>query len=323
MTQDFARVQVRTKQRTGGSALNTPVRSGRQVSGPPSGRPAPPLDAATGVRRLERLLTQLEPGGPGHFEGNPATDVSARLFGGQAMAQGLTAAAATVDRGRLPVSAHAVFLRPGDASRRLQLDVTNVRDGRAYATRGVDVRQDGRVISQVVTQWQIPEDSSMRFDPGAAVPPRPAAQPLPYPAPGVVTEAFDCRWADIDNGRGLWFRLRGPLRSDPALHAAAALYISDLWLLDTALRRVGRRFDDPAVRGSTLEHSAWFHRPLELDGWSYLESCAVGIGDGLALVRARLLNDGGDLLASFTQGASVRDKTASNGSGTGREKDER
>jgi acyl-CoA thioesterase II len=263
----------------------------------------------------------MEPGGTGRYEGLPATDVSARLFGGQAMAQALAAAAATVDHGRLPVSAHAVFLRPGGASQRLQLDVTNLRDGRAYATRRVDVSQDGRVISQVLTQWHKPEDSSMRFDPGATVPPRPHAQSLPYPAPGVVTEAFDCRWADTGNGRGLWFRLRSPLRPDPTLHAAAALYISDLWLLDTALRRVGRRFDDPAVRGSTLEHSAWFHRTLALDGWSYLESCAVGVADGRALVRARLLSDGGDLLASFTQGASVRDKAAGNGSATGREKD--
>ncbi|WP_291735183.1 acyl-CoA thioesterase II, partial [Leisingera sp. F5] len=59
-----------------------------------------------------------------------------RIYGGQVIAQALTAAYATVSR-RLCHSLHAYFIRPGDPSRPVIYEVDPARDGRSFTTRRV------------------------------------------------------------------------------------------------------------------------------------------------------------------------------------------
>jgi acyl-CoA thioesterase-2 len=278
----------------------------RQVDGARRAAADPSGNVATLAKVLD---VQLVPGVDTGFRGAPATSTSARMFGGHAMAQALLAAGRTVDQRQLPASLHCVMLRPGDASVGCDLEVEISRNGRAFATRRVDVMQAGRTIALVSTQWHTGEGCSMTFDDDAdGLPTRPAAQPLPYPAPGVAGAAFDLRWADDVQGRALWFRPRDPLPPGRDVPAALAVYVSDLWLADTALRRMGRRFDQPDLRASTLEHSVWFHRPIELNGWSCLRSTAVAAQQGRAVVAADLRTDDGAALATVTQAVSLRDR---------------
>ena len=157
----------------------------------------------------------------------------------------------------------------------------------------------------------------MTFDDVVELPPRPPAQPLPYPAPGVAIAGFDLRWADDADGRVLWFGPRNPLIQGRNIPAALAIYVSDLWLAATALHRMGRRFDDPTVRASTLEHSVWLHRPVELRGWSCLRSTAVVAQQGRAVVTAELRTEDGLALASITQAVSLRDRPAASSKNSG------
>lgn len=235
-----------------------------------------------------------------------ATVVRARPFGGHILAQALRATAQTMPGGWMPASLYALFLRAGDASQPIEYQVESPGDGRDRATRTVSAAQGNRQLASLTIQWQRPGGT---FSVSAAAddrPPLPDVQPLPYPAPGVLTDALDLRWVDRPTGRGLWFRPRVPLPPDPVLHTSVALYVSDLWLADTLLRRMGRRFDDHDIRASSLDHAAWFHRPPALDDWVYLESSAPVVGDGRGLIRAHLRSAAGDLFATFFQEASVR-----------------
>ena len=269
---------------------------------------ADPRSGATLARVLD--VNPVEGAELPTFRGAAATNESARMFGGHAMAQALLAAGRTVPGPRVPVSLHAVLLRPGDASVDCDLEVEVVRDGRSYATRRVVVTQAGRTIALVSTQWHAAEDCSLTFDDRDAeqLPPRLEAQPLPYPAPGVATTELDLRWSDDARGRALLFRTRDPLAEGRDIAPAIAIYVSDLWLSATALHRMGRRYDDPAVRASTLEHSVWLHRPVTLTSWSCLRSTTVAAQQGRALVTADLRTDDGAVLASITQAVSLRDR---------------
>jgi acyl-CoA thioesterase II len=259
------------------------VTAATQATGPAGNEPT--LARVLDVRRVGGVATHS-------FRGAAAASTSARMFGGHAMAQALLAAGRTVADSRLPASLHCVLPRPGDAVVDCDLEVEIVRDGHAFATRRVGVTQAGSTIAQVSTQWHAGEECSMTFDDVVEPPPRPAAQPLPYPAPGVATAAFDLRWADDAHGRVLWFRPRDPLIEGRNIQAALAIYVSDLWL----------------------------HRPIALTGWSCLRSTAVAAQPGRAVVTADLRTEEGTALASFTQAVSLRDRPApsSKSSGTAR-----
>lgn len=258
------------------------------------------------VRTFETLLAPRPSDNPVEFVGLPATAVSARMFGGHLLAQALMSTARTVSPDFLPISVHALFLRPGDSGQPTDYRVGSPRDGRAYATRTAEASQHERVLSSMVVQWQRPEEWLDAGGVDGVLPERPPEQPLPYAAPGVLTEVLDLRWVDTSTGRALWFRPRATLPADPVLHTAVALYVSDLWLVDTLLRGFGERFDSPGIRAGSLDHAAWFHRPPVLDDWVCLTSWAPVAAGGRGLVEARLHAANGALLATFAQEASVR-----------------
>ena len=239
------------------------------------------------------------------------TEASARMFGGQLAGQSLAAAARTTPAGMSPIATHGVFLRPGDASMPVGYRVELIRDGRAYSTRAVRAVQGDRELALFTTQWHQTEQGPGHED-NEGLPLRPPGpQALPYPAPGVLTDALDLRWVDVPDGRGMWFRPRMPLPADPVLHACVACYVSDLWLADTLLRRHGFRYDDSGVRASSLDYSAWFHQPVCLDGWMYLGSSAPVAAGGRGHVQAVLRTPAGDRVATIHQEVSIRPRLAS------------
>lgn len=241
------------------------------------------------------------------YLGLPASDRPARTFGGHVLAQAFLASARTVSAHHVPTSLHACFLRPATASLPLVYQVASLRDGRSYCTREVAVCHDRESPLAVATlMWRHPGEGGDLHTVPHALPPVPDPQPLPYPAPGVMTDDLDLRWLDVPGGRGLWFRTTRPLGPDRHLHTAVAVYVSDLWLLDTLLGAVGLRFDDRSIRSGSLSHSAWFHRPIILDGWCYLESRAVSLSGGCGLVAADLYAVDGQHLATFTQAVAVQ-----------------
>jgi acyl-CoA thioesterase-2 len=225
---------------------------------------------------------------------NPPAGGRSVLYGGQVLAQALRAAAATVAPDRAPHSLHGYFLRRGQVDRTSILRVHRDRDGRSFSARHVVAVQDAQVILSMSVSFHVKE-------PGVEV----EVSPLPAVAlPGSLLPA-DPRgslgeWLEIfefgllspeapvagrywTNSRQIWMRTRGPLADDPILHACVQTFASDL---STGFGDLRLPIMPPAG-GPTLDHSLWFHRPLDVREWFLLDQ------EPIISVGARGLYQGG------------------------------
>ncbi|HZP29121.1 MAG TPA: acyl-CoA thioesterase domain-containing protein, partial [Acidimicrobiia bacterium] len=216
------------------------------------------LEAAIG-RALDELLRalELEPAGGDRFRvlGEPGR--FDRVFGGQAVAQALLAASATVTD-KEPHSLHAYFVEAGTPEQGLDLAVERVRDGRSVATRRVTVAQGGRpLLIAMVSFHTNPPDPEVAAPAPTVAPPdelprlqdwvdglppdlRAASRnwvEQPPPLELRIGEAPNFLGGEpADGPRSHWMRLPRAVGDDPLLHTALLVYASDYLLLDMAYR---------------------------------------------------------------------------------------
>ncbi|KAK2747782.1 hypothetical protein FQN57_001812 [Myotisia sp. PD_48] len=111
--------------------------------------PAPPPDPTKSLIENALELTPVADIGPDVFTNTRPLwhPPGARgIYGGAAIAQCLSAAQKTVPPNFLPHSMHCYFVLAGDAQLPILYHVERVRDGKSYATRTVQARQQGRPI---------------------------------------------------------------------------------------------------------------------------------------------------------------------------------
>ncbi|MEL7376783.1 MAG: acyl-CoA thioesterase domain-containing protein, partial [Bacteroidota bacterium] len=97
---------------------------------------------------LERLEQNL-------FRGESKSVGSSRVFGGQVLAQALSAAFRTVPEDRQVHSLHGYFVLPGDLNFPIVFQVDPIRDGGSFTTRAVKAIQQGEVIFQLTASFQL------------------------------------------------------------------------------------------------------------------------------------------------------------------------
>jgi acyl-CoA thioesterase-2 len=190
------------------------------------------------------------------------------LFGGQIVAQGLRAAAATVDPSYRPHSLHASFLRSGSHTEKILFEVERVRDGRSFCNRRVVARQGVGVILTMTASFHVDEEE-------VAVQ---AVRPPPLPP---ASELPDSRWTPLFDRRTMlgpvpgsvagWMKMSEPVGDDPALHACAVAYMSDDMPTDAVVALhpdsdKGEEFHASFFTAS-VDHAVWFHRPQRADAW--------------------------------------------------------
>jgi acyl-CoA thioesterase-2 len=69
--------------------------------------------------------------------------------------------------------------------------------------------------------------------------------------------------------RRLWFRAADPLPDDPAVHASAIAFASDLGVTIAASVTAGLYRRASAL--TSLDHALWWHRPVRADAWTLLD----------------------------------------------------
>ena len=119
----------------------------------------PPMALAMSVERAQQLLAvlDLETLDENFYRGQNEIRGERRLFGGQVLAQALSAAIRTVHEKRSPHSLHGYFLRPGRSSQPVIYQVERIRDGRSFATRRVLAIQQGEAIFNLEASFQVAE----------------------------------------------------------------------------------------------------------------------------------------------------------------------
>jgi acyl-CoA thioesterase-2 len=286
------------------------------------------------IRVLPYSLSEIldvDPAGPSTFTaGSPPTHAtSPRIYGGQIVAQSLMAASRTVPADRTVHSVHAYFLRNGSTRDPLEYDVASIRDGSALSTRAVTTRQGGEDIVYSTASF-------VRTRPGASLQLPTVDAPDPDSLP-----SFADRFADVDPVGRTWYEdfvARFPLEvrfvgtppriaiaagetipprtlswmrateklGDGIIHPVVLAFMSDAFLLSSALLAFGQYTGQNGALVLSLDHSMWFHAAFRADDWLLYEEEAFRVEYGRGLARGSFFDRSGRLVATVMQEGLVR-----------------
>lgn len=281
---------------------------------------------------LNRLISQLalEQIGERRFLGR-STDIfrSGRVFGGQVLGQALMAASYTTPVGRLAHSMHGYFVRPADATKAIEYAVEVIRDGGSFSVRRVTASQEGKFIFTLSCSYQSLE---LGFEHQLVMPAAPPPEDCPLEqeiqqalAQRLGTGEWDER---LKRERPLeirlvyperqlelghyepktmyWIRANGLMPDDQRLHQGMLAYVSDFYLMTTALLPHARWHFDPQMQMASLDHAQWFHRPIDMNQWLLYVSESTAAQGGRGLVHGVFFNQQGQLVASASQEGLMR-----------------
>jgi acyl-CoA thioesterase-2 len=266
--------------------------------------PDPVADAEAAVQDAIRFLT-VRPEGDGWIADTP-TWFGEHLFGGIVIAQAVHAATRTAAEGSRIHSLHAYFLRAATAGKPLSYEVKSLREGRAFVTRRLEATQDGTPVLAMMCSFTADTDGyEYELRSGHDVPgpdelpvsagPRPWVQAKVGPTP-----------PDPDGTRSsthrIWFRVPGELPDDPHLHSALIAFATD-WT-----GTGGRPLQlEGGVQGMvSLDHTAWFHRPVRADEWLLYDVHSLVNAGGRGVLRGTMHRADRSLVVSVAQEMRLR-----------------
>ncbi len=266
------------------------------------------------MSRLVQLLDLSPASVADSWIGTGAGPAGKRAFGGQFSGQSLVAACRTVAADRAPTNMHLQFLRGGQAADPVCYTVEAVFDGRTAASRRVDARQDGRLLTTATVSFATPlagpehgRRGTFPHDPDALPRTGPAG-----PAPSMPLDELDIRIVDDGAGddfvRRLYWRATVPLPEDPALHTAIAVFVTDVYMIDPALAVHGHSMRGRTHRSGTTDTSTWFHRTVRADQWNLLETRSPAAARGRGVVTGSLIGDDALVAATLVQEGLIAER---------------
>lgn len=279
---------------------------------------------------LVESILHLEPIDVNIFQGITLPDAPkfGKVFGGQFLGQALAAASKTVDCLKIVHSLHAYFLLVGDFNIPIIYQVNRVRDGKSFATRRVDAIQKGNIVFSLVASFQkeeqgfdhqevtmpsVPEPETLlsmeELRERRLTDPRlPRSYRNKVATKNFVPWPIEIRFCEPNNKTNqmkshpslrYWFKARGRLSDDQALHRCVAAYASDLLFLQVSFnphRARGLKF-----AGVSLDHSMWFHLPFRADDWILFVITSPVAANARGFVSGQMFNRNGQLIVTLTQ----------------------
>ncbi|ETN87076.1 acyl-CoA thioesterase II [Necator americanus] len=104
----------------------------------------------------------------------------------------------------------------------------------------------------------------------------------------------------------IWIRANENIGDDPRIHVAAAAYISDATMIETAIRPHSRVGFIPSM-ALTLDHSIWMHNhEFRVDDWLLYENRSTIASGARTLIEGKLWTRDGRLVFSTAQEALIR-----------------
>ncbi|XP_039063666.1 acyl-CoA thioesterase 2-like isoform X2 [Hibiscus syriacus] len=284
---------------------------------------------------LVESILHLEPIELNIFQGITLPDAPkfGKVFGGQFIGQALAAASKTVDSLKIVHSLHSYFLMVGDFNIPITYQVNRLRNGRNFTTRRVDAIQKGNIIFTLLASFQKEEEG---FDHQEAMMPCvPAPEgllsldeiresrltdprlPMSYRKKVATTKfvpwPIEIRFCEPNTKTNqnksepslrYWFRAKGKLSDDQALHRCVVAFASDLIFSSVSLNPQRRKgFMSASL---SLDHSMWFHRQLRADDWLLFVILSPTSCVTRGFVSGQMFNRKGELVVSLTQEALLR-----------------
>ena len=271
-------------------------------------------------------ILELSPTGPDAFTGRHPRKNPVRTFGGQLMAQAFVAASRTLSH-PLPPSALSVhFIAGGDPERDIEFTVTRLRDERRFANRRVDASQDGTLLATALVSYL---SGGAGLEHNVAVPDVPDPHGLPsiddllvgyekvVPHFAAAMRPIEWRytndpaWVMRDKGERLarnrvWMKADGQMPDDPVLHNAAMIYSSDTTVLDSIITTHGLSWGWDRIFAVTINHSVWFHRPVDFSDWVLYATTSPVAAESRGLGMGHFFNGSGEVVATVAQEGIVK-----------------
>ncbi len=276
---------------------------------------------------LAQLLDVLSPRslGQDRFTAGNMHPAAFRIYGGQVLAQCVSAAVATVAAQRVLHSQHAYFLRPGDPAKEIVFEVERAREGLSFSSRRVVALQGGKPILVSSLSFQMASTGDDYQPDMPQVPPPeslPSERQLSLEA-GKLDESFmittgedlDIRVVEPvdwdhpvprDPRLQAWMKTTNAIPDERGLHQALLAYMSDALLIDACLIAHGRHFADSNFQVASLDHALWFHEDFRADDWLLHTVEAERIGGGRGLARGNFYTRAGRLVATTMQQGVMR-----------------
>jgi acyl-CoA thioesterase-2 len=251
------------------------------------------------------------------------------LYGGQILAQGLKAAALTVEMGRRAHSLHGYFLLAGISDIPVIYDVELTRDGGSFSTRRVVARQRAKTIFHMELSFHREErgfEHEMALDIDVPAPEalldmtelmRKYADRLPADAAQYMSgqPIVELRPVSPDDfflrksaeARGLyWIKSASKLPDDELTQMSALAYLSDYFLTSTVILKHTVSMMTGQVMMASLDHAMWFHRPCRADEWILVDAVSPFAAGARGFTRGQIYDRNRKLVASVVQEGLVR-----------------
>lgn len=273
-------------------------------------------------------LVQLEKLSESVFLGQNYQAPWKRVFGGQVLAQSLSAAQQTVDAERIAHSMHAYFLLAGDILIPIIFEVEKIRDGGSFSTRRVVAKQNGIAIFFMSISFQKKENG---YDHQIEMPDVAGPENLssdldmvkkykffvPDHIFQVINERpFEFRMVEqvkiLDFKtklpyRNFWFKANENFEADINIHQRLLTYVSDYNLLTTAtLPHTKGPLPNKDLFMASLDHGMWFHRDFRIDDWLLYAMDSPSASNARGFARGNIFNKEGILVASVVQEGLMR-----------------
>ena len=284
----------------------------------------------TDIRELIDLLT-MERLNETVFLGQNYLSPWKRVFGGQVLAQALSAATQTVSPERAAHSLHAYFLLAGDIEVPIVYEVEKIRDGGSFSTRRVVAKQNGIAIFFLSVSFQ--KKNQPGYDHAVEMPQVPAPENLKSDEEFVreFKQWIPAGMADLINSRPfefktvqgfdlfdkqskppykqVWFRAKQPVDAPPEIHQQLLTYVSDYNLLVTATLPHTEGPYPFDVFMASLDHAIWFHRGFSVNDWLLYAIDSPSAVNSRGFTRGNIFTRDGSLVASVAQEGLIRPKT--------------
>jgi acyl-CoA thioesterase-2 len=232
------------------------------------------------------------------------------VFGGLLIAHSLRAAQLTVGDEKPAHSLHLSFAVAGSGGEDIRYEVERTRDGASFATRRVVATQSGGVVAVLMADFHADEPGvEYQTPPTPGVPGPDGLRRGRYDTPLIESRDVPVAAGDpLPHARRAWFRPAAPVPPDPLLHLQALAYVSDFGMTRAAREPHAHLADDARRMSVSLDHSVWFHRPVDVNQWllSELLPVATGRGRGLSLGTLRTID--GTLVATVAQEVLLRER---------------
>jgi acyl-CoA thioesterase-2 len=228
------------------------------------------------------------------------------VFGGIGLALTISAACRDAPPGKRLHALHAHFLRPVQGGRDIEFHTDILKAGRAICLHVVTASQDGKPVITMTCSFTADAEGYV-YDLSGIPDDVPLPDELPPPV-GAFDEPgpWDVRWVGpsplrADGSREAthrhWFRIPRALPDDEHLHTALLGYATD-W---TGVGGRPMYLDGDTTGMISLDHAAWFHRPVRADRWLLQDVQSLVNAGGRGTLRGVIRTDDGEIVASMAQ----------------------